>query len=80
MEISGAVGTLADTKRHDEALADARADLDAATARMEALANRVIERVIRNGCVTRSDVERLRAGDLECRALAATVKSAEAAS
>lgn len=42
--------------------------MDAATARMERLANRVIERIIRNGFVGRADVKALRDGDRACRA------------
>lgn len=56
----------------------ARADLDAAGQRMERLANGVIERLIRKGYATRSDVERLRSGDAECRRLADVVAELEA--
>lgn len=46
---------------------DARSAMDEATARMERLANQVIERIIRQGYVDKADVKALRAGDAACR-------------
>lgn len=46
-----------------------RATRDREFAAMEALANRVIERVIRRGFVDRADVRALRSQDAKCRGL-----------
>lgn len=62
-------GPIADEK-YDAAQREFRA---AATA-MEKLANRVIERLIRQGYASRSDVEKLRAGDRRARAALAALE------
>jgi hypothetical protein len=46
---------------------EAQRTFDHATAVMERTANRVIERVIRQGYVDRNDVRKLRTGDALCR-------------
>ena len=60
-------------------LADARANADAAGARMERVANYVIERLIRRGYAERADVERLREADKNARNAALAVKAMEGA-
>jgi hypothetical protein len=60
-----------------KALADARGSLDEATAIMERRANRIIERLLRQGFVERADVTKLRESDKACRAAVAAVQAAE---
>lgn len=56
-------------RRERRELRAKRAELDAATAAMERLANRAIERLIRRGHVERADVDALRKQDAKCRRL-----------
>lgn len=63
MQMNEAERVIARRKRVEEA----QRTFDLATAVMERTANRVIERVIRQGFVERSDVRKLRTGDAACR-------------